>query len=180
MNNKKRILILEIIGAFVVIIGSFLFHFLYEWSGYNFIVGLFAATNESVFQHIKIVFIPFVLYSIIDYFFLGIPFKRFVTAKSIGALLIYVLVIVFFYTYSGILGYHIAIVDILSVLLYAGVAAYVSYLLFTTKRHITKAFYFVFPLFLVILGSLILFSIYPPQIQLFYDTMNKTYFPVKS
>ncbi|WMJ22257.1 DUF6512 family protein [Paludicola sp. MB14-C6] len=179
MENKKRILLFEIIGAIVIVIGAFLFHFLYELSGDNFIVGLFVATNESVFQHIKIVFVPFVLYSIIEYFCLNISFKKFFTAKSIAGLSVYALLIIFYYTYSGIIGYNIALIDIFSVFLYALISAYLGYRLLVTKRDITKWFWIVFPLYILALISLIVFTIWPPKINLFYDTMYKTYYPLK-
>lgn len=45
--------------AFIVIsvVGT-LFHFLYDWSNHNKIVGLFAAVNESTWEHIKIALTP--------------------------------------------------------------------------------------------------------------------------
>ena len=38
---------------FISVIGTLL-HFMYEWSGHNKVVSLFAAVNESTWEHIKI------------------------------------------------------------------------------------------------------------------------------
>ena len=46
----------EVIGAVIVCILAPVFHFLFEWSGGNPFVGIFAAVNESVWEHTKIVY----------------------------------------------------------------------------------------------------------------------------
>ena len=67
---------LEIIGAIIVCILAPVFHFLFEWSGDNTFVGIFAAVNESVWEHTKIVYFPFLFYSIAEYFILRDVYKR--------------------------------------------------------------------------------------------------------
>ena len=42
---------------FISLIGTLL-HFMYEWSGHNKVVSLFAAVNESTWEHIKIALTP--------------------------------------------------------------------------------------------------------------------------
>ncbi len=45
---------IEIFGiVFTLIIGTLL-HFVFEWSGRNFLVAFIAPTNESVFEHLKL------------------------------------------------------------------------------------------------------------------------------
>lgn len=100
-------------GIIFVAIAGTLGHFLYEWSGDNFIVGLFFAKNESTFEHMKLLYYPMLLYSI----FLSIRFRKIhpcISAASIsGTLLGTFLIPVFFYTYSGVLGFFIDILNIL-------------------------------------------------------------------
>ena len=48
---------------FVAIVGTFL-HFLYEFSHHNKLVALFAAVNESTWEHIKICMTPTILWSL--------------------------------------------------------------------------------------------------------------------
>ena len=57
---------LEIIGFFFVSIVGTLLHFAYEASGSNFIAGIFAPVNESTFEHLKLLFYPFIIYGIIE------------------------------------------------------------------------------------------------------------------
>ena len=62
MTLKKNILSFLIIG-FLGTIG----HFLYEWTGDNRIVGYFFSTNESTWEHLKLLFFPTLIYSILEY-----------------------------------------------------------------------------------------------------------------
>lgn len=176
---KNKLLVTEFLGGVFVAIFTFIFHFLFKWSGYNYLVGIFAATNESVFQHTKILFYPFLIYSIIEYYFLNMDFKRFVIAKAISSISLILMVIVFFYTYTGIIGHHIMIVDIISAILYGFIASGISYWLLTTKKNISKLFKPILIIFLVVLFFMIYFSVNPSKLPLFYDELHKTYSAVK-
>lgn len=99
--------------SFIVIsiIGT-LFHFLYDWSNHNKIVGLFAAVNESTWEHIKIALTPTLLWGLIDGFLYGANPNYFL-AKSMSLLIIIVVIPVLFYLYFAILKKHVLIIDIL-------------------------------------------------------------------
>ena len=47
-----------IIGVFFVLAAGSLAHFLYDWTGSNAIAGLFVPVNESVWEHMKLLFFP--------------------------------------------------------------------------------------------------------------------------
>lgn len=47
--------------AFCCLLGA-VSHFFYEWSGGNLAAGIFFPANESVWEHMKLVFFPFLLY----------------------------------------------------------------------------------------------------------------------
>ena len=49
-TNLFRFIFISVLGV--------LLHFTYEWSGNNPIVGLFSATNESTWEHLKLLFFP--------------------------------------------------------------------------------------------------------------------------
>lgn len=44
-----------------VVVGS-LSHFVYHWTGQNFLAGLFTPVNETVWEHLKLLFFPALLY----------------------------------------------------------------------------------------------------------------------
>lgn len=54
-----------IIGIFFVLITGTLAHFLYDWTGNNYIVGPFTPINESIWEHMKLLFFPMLIYSLI-------------------------------------------------------------------------------------------------------------------
>lgn len=69
MKHTKRDIIIGIL--FVLVTGT-LSHFLYDWSGRLPVVGLFAPVNESVWEHMKLLFFPMLLYAL----FLCLKYKE--------------------------------------------------------------------------------------------------------
>ena len=61
MSSLKR---LSVIGVFFVLLAGTLAHFLYDLSGENAFVGLFVPVNESVWEHMKLLFFPMLLYAL--------------------------------------------------------------------------------------------------------------------
>ena len=55
------------IGILFVLVAGTLAHFLYDWTGRNPVAGLFAPVSESIWEHMKLVFFPSVLYSLCLY-----------------------------------------------------------------------------------------------------------------
>ena len=68
----RRLNIFLIIGAVFTIITGTLLHFVYEWSGESLFVGIFSPINESVWEHLKLLFFPMSVWILIGYFI----FKR--------------------------------------------------------------------------------------------------------
>lgn len=181
--QSRKIFIVEMVGVLIVYALAFVFHFMYEWSGGNSFVGLFSATNESVFQHTKILFFPFVILSIIEYIIIGkdiakfASVKKYFTIKALIAVLMAVMIIVFHYAYTGVIGYHIAIVDIILTFVYALIGGLLSYCLIVSKKNTEKLFPLAMVLFALTFLSMLVFTYYPPKLLLFYDTLHRTYLP---
>lgn len=109
MKQLKRCAIIGII--FVLITGT-LAHFLYEWTGNNPIVGFFTPINESIWEHIKLLFFPMSIYSV----FMILKFHNkcscITSALCFGILAGAALIPLFYYAYTSILGKNIFILDI--------------------------------------------------------------------
>ena len=86
----------------VGILGS-LFHFVYDFTGQNRFVGLFVAINESTWEHMKLLFWPMFVFSVIESLFFK-DRKDFWCVKLRSTLLGLVLIPVLFYTYNGVVG----------------------------------------------------------------------------
>ena len=59
------------LGFVIISVVGTLAHFLYDFSHHNKIVGLFAAVNESTWEHIKIALTPTFLWSLYDGYLYG-------------------------------------------------------------------------------------------------------------
>ena len=165
-----------IAGIIFCSISGVLLHFAFDWTNQNAFVGLFSAVNESIWEHLKLLFYPVVLFSFIEYFIYKKKLDAFIASRSIGLLLCMFFIVSAYYTYSGIIGDHYAFIDI-SLYFIAVIIVFVfSYIAiknnFTAKKHAVKIC-----VCLIILFS-ILFSVwtfYPPHINLFKDVPSGTY-----
>ena len=92
-NNILKFTILS--GIFVMILGTLL-HFIYEWSGDNIFVASFSAVNESTWEHLKLLFFPMLLTTIIGYFYLRKNYPNFLCARLLGILTALLFTVVFF------------------------------------------------------------------------------------
>lgn len=84
MNLKK----LKTINTIIIFILMSVFHFVYELFP-NSLFSIFFPVNESIFEHIKLIFNTFVIYGIIEYFLLRkfkLPNNNFFTNIFISAL----------------------------------------------------------------------------------------------
>ena len=90
-----------IISVIVISIVGTLSHFTYELSNHNKIVGLFAAVNESVWEHIKIALTPTLLWSLVDAYMYGSD-PNYFFAKFVSLFSIIILMPTLFYGYKYI------------------------------------------------------------------------------
>ena len=108
----KRLKCYTIIGIIFVIITGTLFHFLYNWTDKNFIVGLFTPVNESVWEHMKLLFFPMLLYSFVMILNLKTDYPCITSSLCFGILIGALLIPTFFYAYTFILGKNTLFFDI--------------------------------------------------------------------
>ena len=113
-----------LLGIPVLIIVGSLMHFVYEWSGNSIIVGIFAPINESVWEHLKMAFWPMLIWWLLGYFLLSINNKisaeEWFVSCAIAEIICLLVIVSFYYTYTGALGIESLILDIFS--LFLGVA----------------------------------------------------------
>lgn len=109
-------------GVFTVLLGSLL-HFTYDWSGKLALVGAFSAVNESVWEHMKLLFVPMFLESFVHAAALGHTYPNVCAARAAAVLTGLVLIPALFYTYTGVFGTHVLWADI-GVFILAAVGAF--------------------------------------------------------
>jgi len=156
----------QIITVIICIILGIVLHFTYEWSGENFIVGLFSAVNESTWEHLKLIYYPFLVMAIIGYFVIGKRSNNYWFAQAVGILVSIMFTLVFFYTYTGIIGINFAWLNIATFIISVILGGYVTYKTLKSRKSYNAELVSI--IFLVILFlSFILYTFTPPKIQLF-------------
>lgn len=65
-DNNMSLKKIKIIGVFAVFLLSFPLHFLYDVFP-NFLTSIFASVNESIWEHMKIIFTAYLLYGGVEY-----------------------------------------------------------------------------------------------------------------
>ncbi len=174
--EKKKILRFQIFSViFTWILGTIL-HFLYEWSGDNKIIASFSAVNESTWEHLKLVFFPMLITTIVGFLAIGKDNKKFWCAKTIGIILAMSFIIVFFYTYTGIIGTNFAILDIGSFFVAVILGEYVAHKIMTNDEYKQKCNKRIAVIGLIcILLCFIIFTYLQPHIGLFKDPISNGY-----
>ena len=143
-------------------------HFLYKWSGNNAFIGLFAAINESVWEHTKIIFFPMLFYSIFINKKTGREYPCIKSAMSAGTIISVLLIISLFYTYSGIVGFNVDFVNIMIFYLSVIISMCTAYKLALSCS--AEKYYTVLQICLIALVCLyFLFTFFPPDIPLFAE-----------
>lgn len=172
MNIKKWQIFASI---FCLILGTIL-HFTYEWFNYNVIVGLFSTINESVWEHLKLLFYPMFFISIIGYFKIGRKLCNYWYAQMYGIVFALIFVVVFFYTYTGIIGTNFFIIDIFTFVFAVLIGEYISYKIMNSEEQSTKATKIMSIIILVVLTIyFVLFTFVTPRINYFKDPVNGSY-----
>lgn len=156
-------------AIFVMILGTLL-HFTYEWSEGNLLVASFSAVNESTWEHLKLLFYPMLLTTIIGYFYFSKTKHIFLCANTIGILTAVSFTTVFFYTYTGIIGTNFAFLDIGSFFIAVILGEFITYRLLLTNFVCNKRFAFI--VLVVLLLCFVLFTYAPPEIGLFRDPIS--------
>ena len=99
-RNIQRAVWGSIAGFFIVSLIGTVWHYLYGFSGGNAFVGIFAPINESVWEHLKLLLYPFLLYVTAEYFLFGRHIGGFVYSMTIGLLCGLVFIPLSFYAYN--------------------------------------------------------------------------------
>lgn len=170
---KKNIFISSLI---LFLIGG-LFHFAYNFSGNNFIIGLITPVNESTFEHLKLALFPIFLWWLIFYLLKKRKYSLDKDKWFLGCLVAMILSIIiisniYYFVRCG-LGKELIVVDIGSLyvaLLFAQFTGYHIYN-FSSKR----SFVFSIIIIFILLISFMILTVTPLKLPLFIDSKSHTY-----
>ena len=173
--NHSKLIKFEIFSLIFVFICGSLFHFTYQLSGNNLFVGLFSSVNESTWEHLKLLFFPMLFMSVLGCFIFRKSYYNYLCVKGKSIVLGLGFIVVFFYTYTGILGTNLAVFDIGSFFIAGFLSYYYSYKKIVTKKYRSNCTLFSILSIVILFGSFILFTLVPPKIGIFNDPITNTY-----
>ena len=163
-------------GGFIFtgILGTFL-HFLFDLAGGCLWAGLFSAVNESIWEHMKLLFYPMALFALLEFLFWGKETPGFWKVKLMGILVGLVLIPVIYYTYTGILGVSADWFNIAIFFLASGAAYFLETRRF--QRGLTSPAGNKLSAFAIVALALVftVLTFFPPEIPLFRDPQDGTY-----
>lgn len=172
---KKAIPYWQMVGFVFAAVAGTLLHFLFDWTGGNVVAALFSAVNESIWEHLKLLFYPMVAFAVTQYFFWGKEVDSFWCIKLIGILLGLVLIPVVYYTYTGILGVNADWFNITIFFLAAGIVFWVETKLFQRGFACKVGSKTAVALIVLIAAVFTVLTFAPPQIPFFQDPLTGTY-----
>lgn len=165
-----------LMGVPVLFLTGTLMHFLYGLSGDAFVVGLFAPVNESVWEHLKLVLWPLVLWWTVYYVRMGNERKIDAPAwfaAALSALVTAQTAIMFlFYFYTGAFGAELLTVDILIFFLAVLFGQLTGLRVYRRGSGVS----WVVPLTLLamLLALFVVLTLAPPALPLFTDAVSGT------
>ena len=174
--QKRKIFYWQIAAILFTWILGTLLHFTYEWYGENTVVGVFSAVNESTWEHLKLSFFPMLLFSLIEGIFLYKSTHNYIEAKAIALFLSILLITSIFYTYTGILGTHFAVIDIFIFIVSVLLAEWIAYKIMIRDEE-TTVFSKILSMLIILLLLIcfLTFTFKTPHVQLFEDPITKEY-----
>ena len=176
-GGDNKLLAWEIVAAlFILLFGSSL-HFAFELSNFWYPVAPFAAVNESIWEHLKMVFWPGLLFFAVQYAFLknDACAEQFWTAKALCLVLMPLLIAAGWYAMVAVTGEHYFVFDIA---LFVGAiiaGQLLSYAVLSGKIGADPRPRFAFLAIFLLALAFTVFSFYPPRLSLFeHSTLKNT------
>ncbi len=173
---KRRLFFWEFGGFLFTGALGVLLHFAYEWSGGSMLAAIFSGVNESTWEHMKLLFVPLFLFSMVQVCLLGRNYPNFLAVRALSVLTGLALIPVLFYTYTGILGFHVTWVDI-SIFFLADMGAFCLDFSLLRRGRLSSGWQQILGL-LVLWGLAFCFvwcTFYPVRLPLWRDPVGGTY-----
>ena len=168
----KRSRIISTIGIFGL---CFLFHFMYDWIP-SYITAIFFPVNESIWEHMKLLFSAVVMYGIIDYIILQkfkVKYNNFFTNLFVTGISIIPIYLLMFLPVYYKIGENMVIT--IGIMLIAIIISQVISYYILKANDLDKLN--IISLILIIMTYIVFayLTYYPIKTELFFDTQEEKY-----
>ena len=165
----------KIIGIFIIFGLSFLSHFIFKWLP-NDIFSILFPVNESIWEHMKLIVTPVLIFSIFEYIIYRkkiIKFNNFLLSYSISMILGIIIYLIIYLLIDYMFG-HSAIIAIGLLFFIFIIVQIISYYIMNYKE---IKYSNIIAIGIIILVYIIFayLTYNPIKIDLFYDTQKKIY-----
>ena len=170
--NLKKIKIISVIGIFLL---AFPVHFIYERFPNN-IFTIFFPVNESIWEHMKMLFTCFIIWSFIEYAIFQkfkILYHNFIFSSFFSGIISIPIYLIFYLPFHYTIG-HNMIITLTIMFITISIVEYFSFLILKTK----KIRYINFISLILIVATYIVFgylTYFPIRNDLFYDNEENKY-----
>lgn len=171
MNLKK----IKILDCFLIFALCFLFHFMYELLP-NSVFAIFFPVNESIWEHMKIIYSSIIFYTIVDYLLLKknkIPINNLFTSaffSSFISIIVYLIIYLPIYHFIGEnMFFSIGLLFLIIIF-----SQYISYLIIKKDNNNILN---IISIILIIIGYIIFgyLTYHPIENYIFYDIKDEKY-----
>jgi len=159
------------IGIAVVCIASVPLHFLYEWLGELAVVGMFAPINESIWEHLKLVFWPLLLWWGLGYLIFqgskNLSLNKWIAAGTTSIMFSMLFIVSWYYTWTHGIGLESSIIDIGSLFIAVPLGQLIAIHVYRVIQ--PRTIYFILSALLLIsfAGMFIGFTFFTPDLPIF-------------
>lgn len=141
----------------------------------NIITSFFFPVNESIYEHMKMIYTSIIIFSIIEYYVLK---KLHIYINNVGinafisGIMNILIFLVIYLPIRSLIGENM-IVTLMLLFISIVITEYISYIILTSKHSINNSIGILLTISMFII--LAYFTYYPLHNFLFYDTANKIY-----
>lgn len=172
---NKKLLKLEFLGFIFVSVFGTLGHFVFDWSNESKFVALFSPVNESPWEHLKLLFFPFLVFII----FTAIKLRQDKFNVSFAGFVSILLgmwgTLSYYYTLTGIIGKNNEFINISSFFIGVLIAVIINYIMLDKSIGRGSLNGVGIAGLTVTALIFILFTFEPPLLPLFQDPTNFTF-----
>ena len=171
---KRTVWLWELFGFAAVSLGGTVLHFLYDWLGNPLWIAAFSGVNESTWEHMKLLFWPMAVYTVIESFFFR-NYDSFLCVKLRGTLLGLGLIPLIFYTYNGVIGKSPDWINI-AIFFVAAAVSFIYETLALTRNTVTcRSKRIAAAVFFLIAILFTVFTFKTPELEIFRDPITYGY-----
>lgn len=171
MTNKTKLMLWEIVCIFWIAIAGSLLHFMFELTDYLRPVAVFAAVNESIWEHTKMYFWPGLAFALTQYTYTRAYHNNYWLGKAIALGSTPIIIVFLYQSYMAYATFADAkpSLAIMLGIMFGGIAfgQFCSYRVLTSAIFTPLRLRFALPAIASMVAMFSLFTYFPPKIFLF-------------